>query len=106
MLGDVDVEVGVFQSGQQVLFVMAGEAGVDSDDFFAGFEQGFNQAGTQGTLTEVDAGPRGGEMRCITLPTGGTCAWAASDTFGTFAMSPMDADAAATAQQIRDAIEK
>jgi hypothetical protein len=107
--GDVDVEVGVFQSGQQVLFVMAGEEGVsadEADEFFAGFESGFNQSGTQGTLAEADPGPRGGEMRCITLPAGGTCAWVADDTFGAFAMTPMDADAATTAHQIRDAIEQ
>jgi hypothetical protein len=30
----------------------------------------------------------------------------ADDTFGAFAMTPMDADAATTAHQIRDAIEQ
>lgn len=109
-LGDVDAEIGVFQSGEQLLFVMAGEAGLgdteDADAYFAGFEDGFNQSGSQGTLVEVDPGPGGGEMRCIALPTGGTCAWIADDTFGAFAMSPIDGDPAATAVQIRATIEQ
>jgi hypothetical protein len=108
---DVDIQVGLFQAQQQVLFVMGGEAGSKDIEggaasYFAGFEQGMVQSGATGQLTEVDPGANGGQMRCLELPTGGTCAWVDDDTFGAFAMSPLSGSAADTAAQIRDAIEK
>ncbi|HEX5016686.1 MAG TPA: hypothetical protein VFX15_03775 [Actinomycetes bacterium] len=109
--GDVDVEVGLFQGDRTMLFVMGGEAGTDdvsggAEDYFAGFEGGLAQAGSSLKLTEVNAGPHGGQMKCLELPTGGTCAWISDDTFGAFAMSPMQGTAAETALKVRDAIEK
>jgi hypothetical protein len=108
---DVDIHVGLFQSGQQVLFVMGGEAGKDdieggTANYFAGFEQGLAQSGATSPLTDVDPGPHGGQVKCLELPTGGTCAWVGDDTFGAFAMSPLSGSAADTVAQIRDAIEK
>lgn len=110
-VGDVDVEVALFQSQSQMLFVMGGEAGTDdvtggAADFFAGFEDGMSQSGQTTHLTQVDPGPKGGQMKCLELPTGGTCAWIDNDTFGAFAMAPLTGSAAETAQEIRDEIEK
>ena len=107
---DVDVEVALFQSQSQMLFVMGGEAGTDdvtggAADFFAGFEDGMSQSGQNMHLTQVDPGPKGGQMKCLKLPTGGTCAWIDNDTFGAFAMAPLTGSAG-TAQEIRDEIEK
>ncbi|MFL6182085.1 MAG: hypothetical protein ACJ73J_07210 [Actinomycetes bacterium] len=110
-VGDVDVEVAVFQSQSQMLFVMGGEAGTDdvaggAADFFAGFEDGMSQSGQTTHLTLVDPGPKGGQMKCLELPTAGTCAWIDNDTFGAFAMAPLSGSAAETAQEIRAEIEK
>ena len=110
-VGDVDVEVALFQSQSQMLLVMGGEAGTDdvtggAADFFAGFEDGMSQSGQTAHLTQVDPGPKGGQMKCLELATAGACAWIDSDTFGAFAMAPLTGSAAETAQKIRDEIEQ
>jgi hypothetical protein len=110
-VGDVDVEVALFQAPGQMLLVMGGEAGTDdvdggAADYFAGFEDGLTQSGQAVQLTDVDPGPKGGQMKCLDLPSGGTCAWIGNDTFGAFAMAPLTGSAADTAKQIRDEIEK
>jgi hypothetical protein len=110
-VGDVDVEVALFQSQSQMLFVMGGEAGTDdvtggAADFFAGFEDGMSQSGQTTHLTQVDPGPKGGQMKCLELSTAGTCAWIDNDTFGAFAVAPLTGSAAEMAQEIRDEIEE
>jgi hypothetical protein len=110
-VGDVDVEVAFFQSQSQMLFVMGGEAGTDdveggAAEFFSGFEQGLAQSGQTLQLIDVDPGPKGGQMKCLELPAGGTCAWIDTDTFGAFAMAPLSGSAAHAAHEIRDQIEE
>jgi hypothetical protein len=110
-VGDVNVEVALFQSDTQQLLVMGGEAGTDevnggAADFFNGFQDGMSQSGQTMNLTQVDPGPMGGQMKCVELATGGACAWIDNDTFGAFAMAPLTGNAAETAQAIREQIEK
>jgi len=109
-VGDTKVEVALYQSGSQVIFVLGGDIGSgnvsDADDFFKGLETGLASAGQRGDLKTVEPGPHGGTMKCLQVQQNGTCAWLDDDTFGAFVMSPLTGELVATAVELRESVEK
>lgn len=109
-IGDANVEVGLYRSANQFIFVLAGdfESG-DVDDpsaFFSGMERGLASSGQAGTLKTVDPGSHGGEMRCLEVQSAATCAWIDEDTVGAFVIGPVAGDVGKTAVELRDSVEK
>lgn len=111
---DVELRVGMYTSGSQVLIVAAAEEGVGDaaaqDNYFAGFTEGFGEATPQAKLTEVDAGAHGGRMQCVDMAsagrTAGACTWVAEDTFGFVVLTSPETDVAEATRTVREAIEQ
>jgi hypothetical protein len=105
-----DVEAAVYQSDSTMLMVMAGEVGegdgFTAESFFGGIDAGIAQAGLDVSMTAVDPGSRGGDVRCAGFPSAGVCAWVADETFGFLSLAPpTGGDLEKAAQDVRDAIE-
>jgi hypothetical protein len=105
------IEAGLFQSGDQILFVIGGEVGSQDLDggaegFFAGMDSELAQSGSQATFRLEDPGPRGGDLRCLDLPNGTMCGWIDDDVVGLYVMAPNLGEPAQVAQEIREAIEQ
>lgn len=105
-----DVQAAVYQSDTTMLMVMAGEVGegdgFTADSFFAGIDDGIAQAGLDVSMTAVDPGSHGGDVRCADFPSAGVCAWVADETFGFLSTAPpTGGDLEQAAQEVRDAIE-
>ena len=109
-IGDANVEVGLYRSSNQAIFVMAGDVGSgdidDASSFFSGLESGLASSGQAGNLKAVDPGSHGGDMRCIESQATATCAWIDEGTFGAFVMGPIAGDLDKTAVELRDSVEK
>jgi hypothetical protein len=109
-IGDANIEVALYQSPSQVIFVLGGDVGSDdisdAKDFFTGMEGGLASAGQAGTMKSVDPGPHGGDMRCLQVQSNGTCAWIDEDTFGAFVIAPLSGDLDAAAVELRESVEK
>ncbi len=115
---DVELHVGTYRSGTQLLVVAAGEAGAsdtaEQDDYFAGFSGGFSGGFTEAVpradFTEVDSGSQGSRMQCVNIAvsgsTTGACTWIASDTFGIVVLTAPEADIAEATRTVREAIEQ
>ena len=105
-----DVQAAVYQSDTTMLMVMAGEVGegdgFTADSFFSGIDKGIAQAGLGVTMTAVDPGSHGGDVRCADFPAAGVCAWVADETFGMLSLSPSTGrDLEQASHEVRDAIE-
>lgn len=105
-----DVEAAVYQSDSTMLMVMAGEVGegdgFTAESFFGGIDAGIAQAGLDVSMTAVDPGSWGGDVRCADFPSAGVCAWVADETFGFLSIAPPSGgDLEQAAQDVRDAIE-
>jgi hypothetical protein len=105
------IEAGLFQSGDQLLLVIGAEAGSQDLDggtegFFAGMGSALAESGSQSVLEVVDPGPRGGDLRCLDLPSGTMCAWIDDDVVGLYVMGPNLGEPGQVAQEIREAIEQ
>ncbi|MCZ3388913.1 MAG: hypothetical protein LH645_07245 [Actinomycetia bacterium] len=111
---DIDLQVGMYTNGAQVLIVAAAEEGVgdaaEQDDYFAGFTEGFGGSLPQAKLMEADAGSHGGRMQCIDMTsagrTAGACTWVAKDTFGFVVLTSPETDTAEATRTVREAIER
>ena len=77
-----------------------------AESFFTGIDAGIAQAGLDVTMTAVDPGSHGGDVRCADFPSAGVCAWVADETFGFLSLAPpTGGDLEQAAQDVRDAIE-
>ncbi len=111
---DVELHVGTYTAGTELLIVAAAETGVtgttEQDEYFAGFSGGFAGEMPQVELTELDAGPHGGRMQCVNIAssgnTTGACTWIADDTFGVMVLTSPEADIAEATLAVREAIEQ
>lgn len=107
---DVDVQIGIYGSGTDILAVIAGDAGTtdpgEIDQFFNSVSEEMKSAMPTGTLTTESAGTRGGTMKCFKVPQSGAggCAWVGDETFGMVVAGP-GRDFADTTRQVREAIE-
>jgi hypothetical protein len=109
---DADIEVGAYQAGEVTLVVAAAEWGTDDaakqDAFFSGLNSGAGSLPTSAQFQSVDAGPKGGQMRCMQQPgsTGvGVCVWIDKGTIGIVALNGAGMDLAGSAREVRDEVE-
>jgi hypothetical protein len=111
---DLDLSVGTYTNGTQVLVVAAAETGLgdaaDQDAYFTGFAEGFGETMPQAKFAEVDAGSHGGRMQCVNIAisgrTAGACTWIAEDTLGMLMLITPETDVADSARTVREAIEQ
>lgn len=111
---DVELHVGTYTRGQEVLIVAAAEAGSSSsteqDDFFAGLADGAGTEQSGMRFSEVDAGANGGRMQCADMSASGNraggCAWISGDTFGVVVVGNSPSDVAQVTRSVRDVIEQ
>lgn len=110
---DVELHVGTYIEGQQMLVVAAAEVGeggaAGQDEFFAGLSEGVAGQLPSARLTEEDAGVQGGRMQCFNMSSvggeAGACAWIADETFGIVVMTSRGADVAEATRSVREAIQ-
>lgn len=110
---DVELHVGTYTEGKQLLVVAAAETGEDGaagqDEFFAGLSEGMTSQLPTARFTDEDAGEPGGRMQCVDMPTAGVsagaCAWIADETLGIVVITSPDTDMADATRTIREAIE-
>jgi len=108
--GGEELQSAAYISGSGVLLVAAGESASSAeevDDFFADFGTEMTQVAPELTLSEVDPGLLGGNMRCTANnPQAiGICAWVDRDTVGVVFVAAAGLDVTDTARQVREAIE-
>lgn len=108
---DVNVQVGIYQSGTDSLAVLAGDTGSSDqqeiDQFFEGLTQSMGTGLSGGAWQPAAAGAHGGTMKCFQMATAGAggCAWVSDETLGVVVTGP-GRDFAETTRQVRDAIER
>jgi hypothetical protein len=109
---DADLKVGAYQQGEVTLVVAAAEWGSDDsakqDAFFSGLNSGSASLPTSAQFQPVDAGPKGGQMRCVQQPGSagvGLCVWVDDGTMGIVALNGPGMDLADSARKVRDEVE-